>query len=71
MATEQAVERLARRRLKRIACGEVVPGCPFTATAETEEELLAKVAAHAAHDHGIHDVTPELAAQVRAAIKTD
>jgi predicted small metal-binding protein len=52
----------------RIACNDVVPGCGFTATADTEEELLEKVAAHAAHDHGVADVTPELAAKVKAAI---
>ena len=55
---------------KNIACGDVVPGCTFTATAATEEELLAHVAAHAAHDHGVTEITPELAAKVRAAIKT-
>ena len=55
---------------KRIACAEIVPDCPFTASAATEEELLQKVAAHAAHDHGITEVTPELAAKVKAAIKT-
>ena len=53
-----------------IACGHVVPDCPFTATAATEGELLQKVAAHAAHDHGIHEVTPELLAKVKAAIQT-
>ena len=31
-----------------IACSDVVPGCGFTASADTEEELLEKVAAHAA-----------------------
>ena len=54
---------------KRIACEDVVPGCPFTATAATEEELLKKVVAHAAEAHGVTDVTPELAAQVRSAIR--
>ena len=34
---------------KRIACAEIVPECPFTASAATEEELLQKVVAHAAH----------------------
>jgi predicted small metal-binding protein len=53
-----------------IACASIVPDCPFTADAATEEELMKKVAAHAAHDHGIHQVTPELAAQVKAAITT-
>jgi predicted small metal-binding protein len=55
---------------KNIACRDVVPGCTFTATAATEEELIAQVAAHAAHDHGVTDITPELAAKVKAAIRT-
>jgi predicted small metal-binding protein len=55
---------------KHIACGDVVPGCTFTASAATEEELVKKVVAHAAHDHGVTDITPELAAKVQAAIKT-
>jgi predicted small metal-binding protein len=55
---------------KYIACAAIVPDCSFTASADTEEELLEKVVAHAAHDHGITDVTPELAEKVRAAIKT-
>lgn len=55
---------------KYIACAAIVPDCPFTASAGTEEELLQKVVAHAAHDHGITEVTPELAAQVKAAIKS-
>jgi predicted small metal-binding protein len=55
---------------KHIACADIVPDCPFTASAATEDELLEKVAAHAARDHGIAEVTPELAATVKAAIKT-
>ena len=55
---------------KHIACGDVVPGCTFTASAATEEELLNKVVAHATHDHGVTEVTPELAAKVKAAIKS-
>ncbi|PWT81114.1 MAG: hypothetical protein C5B57_11165 [Blastocatellia bacterium] len=54
---------------KYIACASIVPDCPFEATATTEEELLKMVAAHAAHDHGIETVTPELAAKVKAAIQ--
>ena len=52
-----------------IACNEVVPGCGFTASADTEEELIDKVATHAAQDHGVPEVTPELAAKVKAAIR--
>jgi predicted small metal-binding protein len=59
-----------QERAKHIACGDVVPGCSFTASAATEEELVKKVVAHAARDHGVTDITPELAAKVQAAIKT-
>lgn len=55
---------------KHIACGDVVPGCRFTAEAPTEGELVEKVKAHAAQDHGVKEVTPELAAKVKAAIQS-
>ncbi len=55
---------------KHIACAAIMPECPFTASAPTEEELLQKVAVHAARDHGITEVTPELLAKVKAAIST-
>jgi predicted small metal-binding protein len=54
---------------KYIACASIVPDCQFEATATTEEELLKMVLAHAAHDHGVTEVTPELAAKVKAAIQ--
>lgn len=54
---------------KKIECGAVVPGCTWTATAPTEEGLMQQVVAHAAEAHGVKDVTPELAAKVKAAIK--
>jgi predicted small metal-binding protein len=58
------------QKTKHISCADIVPECSFTASAETDEELFAKVSAHAAHDHGITNVTPELAAKMKAAIKT-
>lgn len=57
-------------KTRYIACGDVVPGCKFIAHATTDAELLSKVVAHAAKDHGIAEVSPELAAKVTAAIKT-
>jgi predicted small metal-binding protein len=54
---------------KHIACGDVVEGCSFTANAATEEELVKQVTAHAAQQHGVKEVTPELAAKVKAAIQ--
>jgi len=54
---------------KQIACGNIVPGCSFEASAPTEGELLAKVGRHAREAHGIEQVSPELAAQVKASIR--
>jgi predicted small metal-binding protein len=56
---------------KHIACHDVVPGCRFTAIAATEEELLARVAEHAAQEHGVTEITPELASRVKGAIRTE
>ena len=55
---------------KHIACGDVVPGCTWTASAATEEELVKKVVMHAEQAHNVTEVTPELAATVQAAIQT-
>jgi predicted small metal-binding protein len=55
---------------KHIACADVVQGCPFTADAATESDLVEKVEAHAAEAHGVKEVTPELAAKVKAAIQS-
>lgn len=55
---------------QHIACKDIVRGCAFEASAETEEELMKKVAEHAAEQHGVEEVTPELAAQVKAAIRS-
>jgi len=55
---------------KHIACNDVVIGCSFTASAPSEEELLKQVTAHAAQEHGVREVTPELAAKVKAAIQS-
>ena len=55
---------------KHLACGDIVEGCSFTASADTEAELMEKVKRHAAEHHGVTEVAPELAAKVRAAIRT-
>jgi predicted small metal-binding protein len=54
---------------KEIACNDVVPGCQFKTTAATEDELVKKVAQHAREAHGLAEVTPEVLAKVKAAIK--
>jgi predicted small metal-binding protein len=55
---------------KHIACNDVVPGCAFEASAGNEEDLVQQVAAHAAQDHGVQEITPELAQKVKAAIRS-
>jgi predicted small metal-binding protein len=55
---------------QEIACNDLVPGCAFTASAKTNDELVKKVEEHAAHAHGVTHVTPELAAKVKAAIRS-
>jgi predicted small metal-binding protein len=55
--------------MKTIACGDLVPGCDFKAEAESEDELLRKVAVHAREAHGINEVTPDLMNQVRSKIR--
>jgi predicted small metal-binding protein len=56
---------------KKICCADLMPPCPFTAEASSENELLQKVAVHAAEAHNIHEVTPELLNQVKSVIKTE
>jgi len=52
-----------------IKCKDVGVDCEFEATAETEEELLKKVAEHAAEVHGMKEISPEMMEKVKAAIK--
>lgn len=55
---------------KQIACHDVVPGCKFEASAPTERELLERVGEHARQSHGVAEITPELAAKVKRAIRS-
>ena len=52
-----------------IACKDVGANCSFVAKAETEEELLKKVAQHAKEAHGMASVDPAMLAKVKGAIK--
>jgi predicted small metal-binding protein len=53
---------------KVLKCGDVVPGCDFEMTGNSEEEVLQKAAEHAKTDHGMENVPPEVLAKVRGAI---
>jgi predicted small metal-binding protein len=46
----------------------VIPGCSASFSAADEDGIFAQVAGHAAADHGVTDITPELVQAVRASI---
>jgi predicted small metal-binding protein len=54
--------------MKQFACSSVVDGCDGVVTGDTEDEVLAGVAAHARDAHGMNEVPDELIARVRAGI---
>ena len=45
---------------KEIRCSDIGMDCDFVTTADTTEELLGKVVAHARDVHGVTEITPEL-----------
>jgi predicted small metal-binding protein len=55
---------------KKLHCRDLGMNCDFEATGNTDEEILRQASAHARSAHQINDVTPELAAKVKAAIRT-
>mgnify|MGYP000367367279 FL=1 len=54
--------------MKSFACGTVVPGCEGVVTGETDDEVLAAAAAHAAEAHGMTEVPDEVVGAIRAGI---
>ncbi len=57
---------------KVLECAKVDPssGCTHVVRGQTEEELLKNAMEHA-KEHGIRQVTPELMAKVKAAIRDE
>ena len=56
---------------KILECGLVVPGCKFVAHAESEDELMMKMADHARTAHEIEHLSEALKAKIRAAIEDE
>jgi len=54
---------------KSISCADVGTNCNWSTTAETEEELMKKVAEHAKEEHKGMEVTPELVEKIKSKIK--
>jgi len=54
---------------KSISCSDAGANCSWSTTAETEEEIMNRVAQHAKEDHPDLEVTPELVAKIKSLIK--
>ena len=54
---------------KSISCADAGADCSWSATAETEEALMEKVADHVKEEHKELEVTPELVEKVKSLIK--
>lgn len=56
--------------MKHFSCGAVVAGCQAVFNAPDERGILSQVAKHAEQDHGLTELSPELAEAVRLNITT-
>jgi predicted small metal-binding protein len=56
---------------KHLRCRDVGMDCDFEAHGASEDEVMRQAAAHAEREHGIREITPDLAQRVRAAIRAD
>lgn len=54
--------------MKQFACSTVVPGCDGVVTGDTEDDVLAAAAQHAADAHGMSEVPDEVVGAIRAGI---
>jgi len=54
---------------KSISCADTGANCQWYATAETEEEIMAKCKEHAQAEHKDMEMTPEIAAKIKSCIK--
>ena len=54
---------------KSISCADAGKDCNWSATAQTEEELMGKVAEHVKADHKEIELTPENIASIKSLIK--
>ncbi|MFQ5917687.1 MAG: DUF1059 domain-containing protein [Candidatus Binatia bacterium] len=54
---------------KVLRCRDIGFDCDYVVRAETEEEILKKAAEHAQTAHDMKEISEEVAAKVRAAIR--
>lgn len=54
--------------MREFACANVVPGCDGVVRGETDDDVLAAAAEHAASAHGMSEVPPEVVSAIRDGI---
>jgi predicted small metal-binding protein len=54
--------------MKQFRCGDVVLGCEWVTRSEDEQVLFEEIGVHARDAHGMHEVPPEVVAQIQAVI---
>jgi predicted small metal-binding protein len=57
--------------MKVIKCADVGYDCPGVIKANTAEEAMAQAAAHAKEAHGLHQVTPQIAAKIKSVMRDE
>ena len=53
-----------------LACGDVMPGCSARFETKDREAPLRQVADHAAAEHGITEITPEVRTAIESHVAT-
>ncbi len=63
---------MATKQYKKLGCLDVDPkaGCAFEVRAETEDEVMRLAAEHGKMAHKMAAIPPDMAAKVKAAIRT-
>ena len=56
---------------KVLKCRDAGADCDFEARGATEEDILRQVAEHVKKDHGMTEISPDLLAKVKAAIREE
>ena len=54
--------------MKKFACANVVPGCEGVVSGDSDDDVLAAAAAHAASVHGMAEVPDEVVSAIRSGI---
>ena len=54
---------------KSISCADAGSDCNWASSAETEEQLMEKVAQHAKEDHPDMEITPDLVTKIKSIIR--